>query len=395
MAMLRVVADSNIPGIAAAAAALSPRTEVRTLPPAEITAAAVREADLLFVRSTVRCGEALLGGSRVRFLATATIGTDHLDLPWLAGRGITAASAPGSNADSVVQWVAAALARPGRARPPRPLDLSGARAGVVGVGNVGGRVARLLRALGAEVRCCDPPRQRAGHKDWPYHTLDELCAWSDLLTLHVPLNREGEDRTVGLLDARRLGMLRPGAVLINAARGEVLDGAAARHFGGAQGALLLDVFPGEPSPDPALVEAAAIATPHIAGHSLEGKVNGTVMVYRAACAFLGVPATWTPGPDLLPPNPMDGQTIDIGIGVDRAGPRQAAVQAVLDRCYDISADDRALRRIVALPAAERGAAFQRYRQSYPVRRELTGARLTLAPHDEGLARVLRALGAVC
>src|SRR5579862_7387282 len=136
--VLRVVADSNVPGIAGAARTLAPRVEVEVVPSGEITDICVREADLLFVRSTVRCGPDLLSGSRVRFLATATIGTDHLDLPWLAARGIAVASAPGSNADSVVQWLAAALCQEGLSA------FGGGTAGVVGLGNVGSRVARLL-----------------------------------------------------------------------------------------------------------------------------------------------------------------------------------------------------------------------------------------------------------
>lgn len=379
---MKVVADSNIPGLAEAARTFG-AVEFDGCPAAEIDAARVRDAELLFVRSTVRCGPALLAGSRVRFLATATIGTDHLDLPWLAARGIEVASAPGSNADSVVQWLGAALLE-------LDIPLQGRPAGVVGVGNVGGRVARLLEAMGAEVLRCDPPRQRAGLDPFAYHELDDLCRRCELLTLHVPLTHAGADRTVSLIDERRLRLLPARAVLVNAARGEVVDGGAllATRRGGHLGAAALDVFPGEPAPDPGLVAALDLATPHIAGHSLEGKINGTRMVYAAACRFLGVVPSWRPGPELLPPNPTDGRRPDR----DSSGRSDEEMLAQL-LGYDIRADDRALRRMVALPTAERGAAFRRYRENYPVRRELTGARLFLPGPRPRLQAMLAALGA--
>lgn len=388
---LIVVADSNVPGIAEAARTLSPdpdAVEVRLLRSGEIDAAAVREADLLFIRSTVRCGAALLSGSRVRFVGTATIGTDHLDIPYLEGAGVAWSSAPGCNADSVVQWLAAALclAPPSGASEEGP-PLRGLVAGVVGCGNVGGRVARLLEALGAEVLRCDPPRRRAGLDDRAYHDLDALCRRADLLTLHVPLTLVGEDRTVGLLDGRRLALLPEEATLLNSCRGEVVTEEVL--LGAGRRPLLLDVLPGEPAVDPAHVAAARLATPHIAGHSLEGKIGGTVQVYEAACRHLGVAPRWRPGPDLLPANPLDG------LAAPSAGRGDLAVlREVVLRSYDPRVDDDALRRLCALPAGERGAAFRRYREAYPARRELTGARLRLDEPRPALRAALEALGAV-
>ena len=274
---MRIVADANIPYLHDA---FGPLGEVVTLPAKELGRAAVLDADLLLVRSTIRVNAALLEGSRVRFVATATIGIDHLDTAWLDGAGIRWTSAPGSNADSVVQWLAAALAR--------VPDVAGRQLGIVGVGNVGGRVERLFRALDVKPPLlCDPPRARregaAG-----FVTLDEILERCDLVTLHVPLTRSGADATFHLVDARRL---RPDAVLVNACRGEVLDTASALAVANP---LVLDVFEGEPTPDPRLVARALVATPHIAGHSLDGKANGTKMIYDAACAFLGVAPTWTP-----------------------------------------------------------------------------------------------------
>lgn len=407
---LRAVADRNIPGLPAALAALAQALgralELAVLPAAAIDAAAVRQAELLFVRSTVRVGPALLLGSAVRLVATATIGTDHLDLPWLAAQGIHAASAPGCNADSVVQWLAAALLSHALPLLQRARAGEAPVAGVVGVGNVGRRAARLLEALGFQVLRCDPPRQRSEAACADFLPLDALLGRCDLLTLHVPLTRapQDPDATFGLLDAARVQALRPGVVLVNACRGEVLGERgqpvlqAARA--GCFAALLLDVFPGEPRPDPALVAAATVATAHIAGHSLEGKINGTRMVYEAACRHLGVTPTWQPGPEWLPPPPLDGVCVDdLGAldgdgAVDDHPDDLALLQALVQRSYDLAADDHALRQIVALPEPpeDRAGAYRRFRDQYPVRRELTGARLRALRPRPWLAGVLAALG---
>jgi erythronate-4-phosphate dehydrogenase len=364
--MLRIVADANIPYLHDAFGALG---EVVTMPARELVASNVREADLLLVRSTVRVDAALLAQSRVRFVATATIGIDHLDTAFLDGAGIRWASAPGSNADSVVQWFAAALLSTAARLP----DVASRQLGIVGVGNVGSRIERLFRALDVKPPLlCDPPRARregaAG-----FVSLDEVFERCDLVTLHVPLTRSGEDATFHLVDARRL---RKDAVLINACRGEVLDSASALAVANP---LLLDVFEGEPAPDPRLVARAAIATPHIAGHSLDGKANGTKMIYDAACAFLGVAPTWTPRQSLPPPpGPIVVDRRDDGVA--------AALQAVAAG-YDIAADDAAMR------AFTDGAAFRKYRENYPVRRELDGRPVRFARPLPDAIRMLNAYGA--
>jgi erythronate-4-phosphate dehydrogenase len=381
---LRIVADRNIPFISEA---FAPLGDVLTLPSSELTAAAVRDADLLFVRSTVKVGPALLTGSRVRFVATATIGIDHLDTDWLAAQQIAWASAPGSNADSVMQWMAVAIAT---LAVRRNLDLSLLRVGIVGVGNVGSRVEKLWRAFGVEPFLCDPPRARnegATH----FVAIDDLLQWSDLVTLHVPLERHGDDATHHLVDERRLALLRPSAFLINASRGEVVDGAAleAALYSGRIAGALLDVFEHEPSPVPSLVEACILATPHIAGHSLDGKANGTQAVYEAACRHLQIPPTFSARaqlPALVPAS--------LELATDDLSDAQLLCEAI-EPFYQLLADHEALARIIALPDEERGTAFQRYRQSYPLRRELTGARITLRPRRPLVERVLTALGAYC
>jgi erythronate-4-phosphate dehydrogenase len=368
MPPMRIVADANI---AYVRDAFGPLGEVVTLPSAEITRAAVADADLLLTRSTVKVNEALLAGSRVRFVATATIGIDHLDTAWLDGAGIRWTAAPGSNADSVVQWFAAAVARvPGLAR--RQL-------GIVGVGNVGRRIERLWRALDVPPPLlCDPPRARA-EGDAGFVSLAEIFERCDLVTLHVPLERGGADATVHLVDARRL---RPDAWLVNACRGEVLDSAS---LFAVANPLLLDVFEGEPSPAPELVARAAVATPHVAGHSLDGKANGTQMIYDAACAFIGRTPSWRMR-DSLPPPP---EPLILRAGEDGV---LAALEAVAAG-YDLAADDAALRAVVAGPAEGRAAAFRRYRERYPERRELAGRAVRMPRPLPDAIRMLNAWGA--
>lgn len=363
---MRIVADANIPYLHDA---FGPIGEVVTMPSRELTAASVKDADLLLVRSTVRVNEALLAGSRVRFVATATIGIDHLDTAWLDGAGIKWASAPGSNADSVVQWFAAALAK--------VPDVARRQLGIVGVGNVGGRIERLFRAL--DVRpplLCDPPRARREGAGG-FVSLDEILEHCDLVTLHVPLTRSGSDATVHLVDARRL---RKDAVLVNACRGEVLDTESALAV---DNTLLLDVFEGEPRPDRRLVERARLATMHIAGHSLDGKANGTKMIYDAACAFLGVTPTWTTRESLPPaPGPIVIVRRDDGVA--------AALEAVAAG-YDPTRDDAALRALVA--AGDDGTGFRKYRENYPERRELDGRPVRFVQPLPDAIRMLNAYGA--
>jgi erythronate-4-phosphate dehydrogenase len=372
---VRIVADRNITDVEPAFSLLG---DVEAVPSTEITPERVRDADLVLVRSTVKVGPALLAASRARFVATATIGTDHLDLPWLAQRGIAVASAPGSNAQSVAEWWLQALLH------EDPSSFVAKTVGVVGVGQVGRRVARLAAALGMRVLQCDPPRAEA-EADFTSVPLDELLPEVDVLTLHTPLTRLGPHATVGLLGAARLARLRSGAILVNSARGELCDGAATLAEA-ARLRLLLDVFPGEPAPDPALVAAARLATAHIAGHSLEGKLAGTLAVYRAACAFRGVAPAWTP---TLPPRTPEQVVVDVGERGD-----EEALGQLLRLGYDQPADDRALRALAPLPPSERAAAWRVFRDGYAGRREMGGLRVALERSRPRLEGVLELLGVV-
>jgi erythronate-4-phosphate dehydrogenase len=377
MSPLKIVADENIPYVREAFAGLGSVTAVSGR---ALSREDVRGADLLLVRSVTKVGPALLDGTPVRFAGTATIGTDHVDLDGLAARGIAFAAAPGSNANSVAEYVTAALCVLSL-RLDRPL--AGMKIGIVGAGNVGSRLAGKAEALGMQVTLNDPPLARETG-DPRYRPLEEALQ-SDVVTLHVPLTDGGEDATRHMADNTFFERMLPGAVFLNTSRGGVTDPAAlaAALDGGRVAAAVLDVWEGEPAIDMALLDRVTLGTPHIAGYSFDGKVAGTVMLYRAACAHLDVEPTWDPAP-LLPSPPVG--TIVLPPDV----PDEAAVRQAVRTLYAIEADDANLRAIAEDPPAERAAAFDRLRKEYPVRREFHNTRVAGA--SDAAARVLAGLG---
>lgn len=333
-AQLRFVVDSHIPFLEGL---LEPFGTVRVLAPDEITADAVRDADALLVRTRTRCDASLLAGSRVRFVGTATIGLDHIDQKWCAANGITAVNAPGCNAPAVAQYVFAAIAR----LINRPVDRH--VLGVVGVGHVGSIVERWARHLGMEVMRCDLPRQRAeGGDGW--YTLHDIARNADIITFHTPLTRAGSEATWHLADAEFFDSLRRAPILINAARGPIVDTPAliAAIDAGLVSHAVIDTWEGEPRINTELMHRASIATPHIAGYSREGKVRATRMVLDSMCRTLGLPHIAMNEPE--PP----GVPVAISLPQLSAG-------------YDIMADDRILR--------DAPDAFEKLRDYYDLRPE--------------------------
>lgn len=357
--MLRIVADENVPLAREAFGAFG---DVVLVPGRRIDHAVLADADVLIVRSVTRVDDALLDGSRVRFVGTATIGTDHVDLPALARRGIAFSAAPGCNARSVAEYVVAALLA---LEVDLERDLRGATIGVVGVGNVGSRVAEVARALGMRVLLCDPPRA-ARDSDFAGVSFGVLVRAADVLTFHVPLERYGEHPTWHLLDAEAAEQLRPGAIVLNSSRGGVLDDdALAIACAAGRADAVLDVWEAEPRPSAAMLGVVRLATPHIAGYSLDGKLAGTRMITVALAQFLGAPAP----PEETFRAPVAAPVVEV------AASGRAAVRAAVERVYDVRADDARMRALLAEagPAPEaRGAAFDRLRRDYPVRREFAG-----------------------
>lgn len=376
---MKIVADKNIPYVREAFASLG---SVRTVSGGEISAEVVADADLLLTRSTIMVDEQLLGRSRARFVATATAGVEHVDQEYLARRGIEFASAPGSNANSVAEYVAEALlvlAERGG------WSVAGKTIGVVGVGNVGSRVVQKARALGMSVLENDPPlARRTGESR--FVDMREIVK-ADVVTLHVPLTREGRDATYHMVDAAFLGEMKPGAVLINAARGPVVVEEDLKRAikSGRLAAVVLDVWDNEPEVSTELLEMVDIGTPHIAGHSLDGKVAGTAMVYEAACRFLGVEPTVDVRMFLPPPEVPE-------IIVDGGGDPEAIVRATATQVYNVLDDDARLREISAVPPAERGEFFASLRRNYPVRREFYNTALSFRDCPQQARTALLRLG---
>lgn len=371
---MRVVADENMPLVAECLAG----HDVRRLPGRSLRREDLRDADALLVRSVTRVDAALLADTPVRFVGTATIGTDHLDLPALAGLGIRIAAAPGCNARAVGEYVATVLAS---LAAEQGRDLAGRTLGVVGLGNTGRQVLALARILGLRVLGCDP---HVTLPDVEAVTLPELLERADIVSLHVPLLRGGTHPTWHLLDAAALARLSDTAVLINACRGEVVDGAALAAALAARPGLtaVLDVWEGEPRVDAGLLARVRYGSPHVAGYSQEGKWRGTAMVCAALCAQFG----------LAPPPPLESLLTAMPAPaplLPAAGDDRQRLAALLQQACPLPRDDAALR--ASLAAADPAAAFDALRRHYPPRREFTAQRVAL-PAGDPLWPLLHALG---
>ena len=278
---INIIIESKVPFVKGL---LDPYATVRYLDPEEITPKAVENADGMIIRTRTVCNEQLLGRSKCKFIATATIGTDHIDMPWCASRGITVVNAPGCNAPAVAQYVFGSIMQ----TINRPL--ASHTIGIVGVGHVGSIVERWARALDMRVLLCDPPRELAeGGDGWS--DLATIAREADIITFHTPLTAEGPYPTYHLVNEALLSSLKRTPILINSARGAVFDTeavvSAARK--GLTGPLVIDCWEGEPAIDPALLELAAVATPHIAGYSREGKIRASQQAVDAITTFFYLP----------------------------------------------------------------------------------------------------------
>lgn len=378
---MRIIVDEAIPFAEEAFAGIG---QVQAFPGRSVCREHVKEADILLVRSVTRVNAKLLEGTGVRFVGTATIGFDHVDRDYLSQKGIRFETSAGSNANSVAEYVVAALLH---VAERNGVPLAGQTVGVVGVGNAGSKVAAKCRSLGMQVFLNDPPRQRReGGDQWS--SLDQVLWESDVVTLHTPLTLEGQDATFHLLDKDRLGRMKAGALLINTARGPVVDNAVLTEVLSAElplGGVVLDVWESEPVISIDLLERVLIGTPHIAGYSLDGKVTATEMMYAAVCDFLGVAPGWRP---TLPPAPVPKIEFDAGAYASE----QAALETFVRSVYDIQADDAALRPIARLAPEERGAFFDSLRKEYPVRREFRFTEIVGEQMPASLREVLEQLG---
>ncbi|MCW8866894.1 MAG: 4-phosphoerythronate dehydrogenase PdxB [Marinobacter sp.] len=376
-----IVADENIPLLDSFFGDIG---EIRRVSGRSMSNEDVRDADIVLVRSVTRVNRELLEGSRVRFVGTTTIGTDHVDLDWLEAAGIRFSAAPGCNANSVAEYVLSVLSLHAERRGLA--DWSQLSVGIVGVGNVGGELAHKLERLGFDVRLCDPPRADREEEDQEFVSLEEAMK-CDVVSLHTPLTREGDHPTLHMIGHPELEALGANQLLINAGRGEVIDSSAllARLDQGNAPTVALDVWEQEPRIHPELVDRVWLATPHIAGYSLEGKVQGTEMIYQALSQFLGLPVRKKAGQFL--PEPALSK-----ISFTSSADEEDAIRIALRACYDPRPDDARLRNAMTGSVEERGAAFDRLRRDYPVRRECSSLKIQLKGTSKSLQDSFRAIG---
>ncbi len=318
----------------------------------------VQDADVLVVRSITNVNEDLLKNSNVKFVGTATIGTDHIDLDYLEKQDIQFADAKGCNADSVAEYVFTALLK---VASVKNISLQEKTIGVVGIGNIGSRVVRIAESLGMKVLKNDPPLERKGIGN-NYLNLDKILL-ADVITLHVPMSYEGNDKTFHLLNENSLKKINNGTILINSSRGAVIDNSALlNEYTKKKFELILDVWENEPFINTELLTKTKISTPHIAGYSFEGKVNGTNMIYNALCQYLNIQPSWQP---ILPE--IEHKRLRFPEGKTD----EEKLYNLFSSIYNIEKDDELMRKIEVLKPNERASYFDLLRKKYPVRREFS------------------------
>jgi erythronate-4-phosphate dehydrogenase len=369
---MKIIADNKIPFLMGA---LEPFADIIYLPGKDITREMVHDADALLIRTRTRCDEHLLRNTSVRFIATATIGFDHIDTGYCERNGIFWTNAPGCNSSSVQQYVASALITLSHRKG---FDLKEKTLGVIGVGNVGSKVVRLAEQLEMNVYLNDPPRER---KEGPcqFISLAGIIRECDIISLHVPLIMDGIDKTYQMINDSFLKKVNKDTIIINSSRGEVVHSGALKTAldSGSISAAVLDVWENEPDIDTELLDKADIATPHIAGYSADGKANGTMMSVRALSKFFGLGIDhWIP--DDVPEPPEKNILVDCKDKSD-----DMILQETILATYQILEDDRRLR--------ESASTFEQQRGEYPLRREFHAYHVILTEKRPELLKRLRKL----
>ena len=356
--MIRIIADNKIPFLKGV---LEPYARVTYLPGELINREVLLKADALLIRTRTKCNASILGGTRVKFIATATIGFDHIDTEYCEVHNIKWTNAPGCNSSSVQQYIAASLLR---IADESGFNLKDKTLGIIGVGNVGSKIENFANIIGMNVILNDPPRARKEGKA-KFQDLDKLLNESDIVTLHVPLNNEGEDKTLHLFEEENLKKIKKGGWLINSSRGEVIETVGLKNALASEklAGAVLDVWENEPVIDTQLMEMTFLSTPHIAGYSTDGKANGTAMSVKSLCEHFGFPLqNWFPSEIPLPLSPT--KIIECKGKSD-----EAVIREAINHTYEISEDDIKLR---FSPQS-----FEKLRGDYPVRREFQAFTITL------------------
>ena len=370
---MKIIIDDKIPYIRGAFGDVA---EVIYLPGSKTTAEIAKNADAIVTRTRTICNEKLLAGSSVKFIATATIGYDHIDTDYCDAAGIKWTNAPGCNSKSVEQYIASALMVLAETKKLKLKDLC---IGIVGVGNVGSKVAKICEIFGMKVLLNDPPRERAEGSD-KFVSLETIKNEADIISLHVPLNIKGEDATFHMGNESFFSALKKRPVLINSCRGEVIETDAVKKALKTKqlSSFVCDCWENEPDLDLELLEMTDIATPHIAGYSKDGKAKGTLMSVLAISDFFGLGLNnWQPSGVELPTNPI--------IEIDGEGMNEQEVfsKAIL-HTYDIRHDDKLLRL-----SPEH---FEQQRGDYPTRREFPAFTVRTQRVEEKTLEKLELLG---
>lgn len=373
---MHIVADENIPLVEKF---FTDFGEIVRIPGRTMTAADVKDADILLVRSVTKVNESLLKGSKVRFVGTATIGTDHIDTEYLEQNRIGFASAPGCNAQAVVDYVLSALSV---VIDTRGIDFRDLTVGIVGIGNVGSLLRQRLEDMKVNVLACDPFKDQ---EEEGLVSLDEILT-ADVVTLHTPITKKGEHPTYHLINAERLAQMKPDAVLINSARGGVVDNPALKaHLANHEDfCAILDVWENEPELDTELLSLCSLGTPHIAGYSLDGKMRGTEMIYQAACEVFGLPVRAKLGQFLPEPGIRK-------LNFSDHVPMHQALRTAIRACYEIRVDDGVMRATIKRSSSLREA-FDEQRRNYPLRRDTTTLKVGVPAKSHDLQQVLEAAG---
>lgn len=356
---MKIVADENMPLVQELFGSFA---TVVTVAGRKINKEHLLDADVLLVRSVTQVNQDLLQGTKVRFVGSATIGTDHIDKDYLSEQDIEFAYAPGCNAQAVAEYVLAAIAY---WADYTQKDLRRCKVGIIGAGNVGFKVAQVLELLGIEYLLNDPPLEEQG--DSRQFVPVQAIQQCDVVTCHVPLSNQGQHKTHHLLDENFLSKMQPGSLLINSSRGAVVDNIAALHCkqAGQDIDFVLDVWENEPDLNINLFNQSLIATPHIAGYSQEGKIRGTYQLYQSVCQWLGMEPKFTLR-DLLPEAPKWSPPVEL------SSDRGILYQS-LRTFYDIKSDDQRMRQKLEEVLRQSGATiaeeFDNLRKNYPQRLE--------------------------
>jgi erythronate-4-phosphate dehydrogenase len=338
---MKVVVDDKIPYIREAIENIA--DEVNYVPGSAFTQEIVRDADALIIRTRTRCDRNLLEGSKVKFIATATIGFDHIDIQYCKEAGIVWKNAPGCNSASVAQYIKSVLLL---LKLKKKMELKGRTLGVVGVGNVGKKIVKVAEDLGMNVLMNDPPREAIEGKAG-FVGLQQIIEESDIITFHVPLNKEGKFKTYHLADDSFFRALKKEPVIINTSRGSVIETEALLNAlnDGSVSDAVIDVWEHEPAINLDLLQKVMIGTPHIAGYSADGKSNATEMSLRSLCKFFNLPMQFT----ITPPQPKDT--------IIKASSYEEAILQIYNPMQDS--------KLLKLHPEQ----FEWFRGNYPLRRE--------------------------